>query len=155
MMTMPASDRPAGTPADAYVLLVEDDPDDIHVIRRVLKRAPISIDVRTCSHGREALDYLEQELTLENRRLPDLILLDLNMPVMDGNTFLRAVRGHRGLSFLPVCVFTTSTDEDIIRRTYDDGANAVISKVDSLDGMSQILNTIIEFWFKTASRYYV
>ena len=155
MMTIKASEQPADIPADAYVLLVEDDPDDIHVIRRVLKRAPISIEVRTCAHGREALDYLEHELTLDNRPLPDLILLDLNMPVMDGNTFLRAVRDHAGLSFLPICVFTTSTDEDIIRRTYDDGANAVISKVDSLEGMSQILNTIVDFWFKTANRYYV
>jgi two-component system response regulator len=155
MIELSSSDQPVDIPADAYVLLVEDDPDDIHVIKRVLKRAPLSITVETCAHGREALDLLDMELEKDNRKIPDLILLDLNMPVMDGNAFLRAVREKTRLSAIPICVFTTSTDEDIIRRAYNDGANAVVSKVDSLDGMSQILNTIIDFWFRTANRYYV
>ena len=115
------------------VLLVEDDPDDVHVIRRVLKRASIAVDLLNHSHGKEALRYLEacaQEKPGEGNRLPDLVLLDLNMPIMDGNQFLKAIRNHPKLTALPVCVFTTSTDKEVIRGAYEAGANAVVSKVD-------------------------
>lgn len=141
--------------ADAFVLLVEDDPDDVHVIKRVLNQAPIQVQLEVVAHGREAIDFLEDSAQDSARKLPDLILLDLNMPVMDGNQFLRTIRNHASLSALPVCVFTTSTDEEVIKNAYEDGANVVVNKVDSLAGMSHVLNTIIDFWFKTAKRYYV
>jgi len=145
----------ADRPADARILLVEDDPDDVHIIRRIIGRAPISVEIETCANGREALDHLEKCARQGKNSLPDLILLDLNMPVMDGNQFIREMRSHASLSAVPMCVFTTSTDEDVIKTAYQNGANAVVSKVDSLDGMSQILNTIVDFWFQTAKRYYI
>jgi len=140
---------------DARILLVEDDPDDVHIIKRIIGRAPISVDIESCANGREALDYLEKCGAGDKSGLPDLILLDLNMPVMDGNQFIRELRRHSVYSAVPICVFTTSTDEDVIKAAYNEGANAVVSKVDSLDGMSQILNTIVDFWFQTAKRYYI
>ncbi|MEM8813395.1 MAG: response regulator [Pseudomonadota bacterium] len=151
METLPAS----VLTADARILLVEDDPDDVEIIQRVLNRIPISVDVDTCSNGNDALDFLERSLEDGINGLPDLILLDLNMPVMDGKTFIAEIRRHARMSSLPICVFTTSTDEDVIKSAYDAGANAVVSKVDSLDGMSEILNTIVDFWFRTAKRYYI
>jgi len=141
--------------ADARILLVEDDLDDVHIIKRIIGRAPISVKIDTCANGREALDYLERCAEGNKDGLPDLVLLDLNMPVMDGNQFIREIRGHSLFSSLPICVFTTSSDEDVIKAAYNDGANAVVSKVDSLDGMSQVLNTIVDFWFQTAKRYYI
>ena len=141
--------------ADARILLVENDPDDVNIIKRLIARAPISVHIDTCTNGREALDYLEECRQANRDGLPDLILLDLNMPVMDGNQFIRTIRRHSTFSALPICVFTTSTDEDVIKAAYNEGANAVVSKVDSLDGMSQILNAIVDFWFQTAKRYYV
>lgn len=138
--------------ADASLLLIEDDPDDQLVIKTILKRAPISIDVASCSHGREALEYLQGPGMMDHDRRPDLILLDLNMPIMDGNTFLREVRADPRYASVPICVFTTSTDHEVIRRAYEDGANAAVSKTDSLDGMSRIIGSIVEFWLITASR---
>lgn len=140
---------------DARVLLVEDDRDDVFVVEKVLSRAPIRVKVDVCENGQVALDYLSRCLEKDGPVLPDLILLDLNMPVMDGYTFMQKLRGMPALCALPVCVLTTSNDEALTRRAYDAGANAVVSKVDTLEGMSQILNTIVDFWFKTAQRYYL
>ena len=155
MSLMQSKSEQGDVSPDAFVLLIEDDPDDIHVIKRVLDRAPIHVKLTTCAHGREALDLLDEKAGADGEKMPDLILLDLNMPVMDGNMFLKALRQHPSCASLPVCVFTTSSDDEIVRRAYEDGANAVVNKVDSLDGMSQVINTIIDFWFRTAKRYYV
>ncbi|MDJ0932484.1 response regulator [Breoghania sp.] len=115
---------------------------------------PIRLELKVCEDGREAFDYLDQGAADENAP-PDLIVLDLNMPVVDGTTFLHKLRAHGRLHSVPVCVLTTAMDEEAIRRAYESGANAVVSKVDTLEGMSAILNTIVEFCFSTARRYYL
>lgn len=144
----------SSAPVDARVLLVEDDPDDVMVIKRSLRDSPIRLELKVCEDGKVAFDYLEQNAHDEDAP-PDLILLDLNMPVVDGATFLQKLRAHDKLHSIPVCVLTTATDEETIRQAYESGANAVVSKVDTLEGMSSILNTIVEFWFSTAQRYYL
>mgnify|MGYP001334168628 CR=1 FL=1 len=83
----------------------------------------------------------------------DLILLDLNLPVMGGTEFLARLRAHALFSAIPVCVFTTADDPVTIRSAYAAGANAVVTKADSLAGMSEVLHTIVEFWFKVAERF--
>lgn len=132
------------------VLLVEDDPDDVFMVRKVLDRAPFHVDLIVRENGRSALRYLSQFESIDDPALPALVLLDLNMPVMDGHALLHAIRRHELLGALPVIVLTTSSDEDVIKRAYADGANAVITKVDTLEGMSEIINTIVDFWFHTA-----
>jgi Response regulator containing a CheY-like receiver domain and a GGDEF domain len=142
---------------DARILLVEDDEDEVRLIARLLDEAPIKIEVLPFENGKLALDYLEGTGTSEGvcPVMPDLILLDINMPVMDGTLFLARLRKHPEFRSLPVVVLTTTTDPDLVRRAYDFGANAVINKVDSLDGMSQIASTIVDFWFRVARRYYI
>lgn len=141
--------------ADARVLIVEDDEDDVRLIRRLLRQAPLTLSIEAVENGRRALDYLENIGRMEDPRMPDLIILDINMPVMDGPHFLSVLRNHPIFRSLPVVALTTATDVDTVRRAYDFGANAVVNKVDSLDGMSQIVNTIVDFWFKIARRYYL
>jgi CheY-like chemotaxis protein len=136
--------------AETKVLLVEDDADDVFMIRKVLDRAPFEIELVVRENGRTALRYLSQFTGLDDPALPALVLLDLNMPVMDGHALLHAIRSHDLLAALPVVVLTTSSDQEVIRQAYADGANAVITKVDTLEGMSEIVNTIIDFWFHTA-----
>jgi len=139
----------------AIVLLVEDDPDDVHVIRMVLEKSPVALDLQVVANGREAIAYLEKCLYDETCHMPDLVLLDLNMPMMDGTSFLKAVRAKREISALPICVFTTSTDDDVIRKAYEAGANMVVNKVDTLDDMRRVLDSIVDVWFKTAKRVYI
>lgn len=140
---------------DSQILLVEDDIDDANLIKRIIYRAPISVDVHICSNGQEALDHLSECEAAAKGKLPDLILLDMNMPVMNGTEFLKALRSHSTLKGLPICVFTTSQDEAVIKAAYEDGANVVVSKVASLEGMRKVVETIVNFWFSTAKHYYV
>ncbi|WP_181706542.1 response regulator [Chthonobacter rhizosphaerae] len=146
---------PARDTADAHILLIEDDEDDVRVITRLLDQAPISFRITTAENGREALDWLAGVGSLDDPAAPDLVILDINMPVMDGMLFLSELRRNPVFRSLPVVTLTTSTDPDTIRRAYDFGANAVVNKADSLDGMSQIVNTTVDFWFRIAHRYYI
>jgi CheY-like chemotaxis protein len=141
--------RDESAASEAAILLVEDDPDDVRLIEMALRDASIPIRITTVSDGAEALAHLEGC----DDALPDLVLLDLNLPVMSGAEFLSRLRAHGAYSALPVCVFTTADDPVTIRRAYAAGANAVVTKADSLAGMSEVLGTIVEFWFKVAERY--
>ncbi|WP_306027903.1 MULTISPECIES: response regulator [unclassified Stappia] len=136
----------------AAVLLVEDDPDDVRIITQSLGASAIPVRLTTAADGAQALSILN-EAADSGLPAPDLILLDLNLPVMNGTEFLGKLRAHPTLSAVPVCVFTTADDPVTIRRAYAAGANAVVTKADSLAGMSQVLHTIIEFWFRVAERY--
>ena len=140
---------------DGTVLVVEDDEEDIFILRRALNKSPINLDMDIVQNGQEAIDYLIARH--EDRTLSDLslILLDLNLPLMDGHAFLKWLRNEPRFSALPVVVLTTSREPEIIKKAYRDGANAVVSKADTLEGMMRIVDTIVQFWFKTAQKYYL
>lgn len=149
-------DKMTGIPnQDSLILLVEDDFDDANLIQRIINRVPIHVDMEVCGNGQEALDLLEASHASTKGRMPDLILLDLNMPIMDGNEFMRALRSHPVLPTIPICVFSTSKDEDVVKAAYENGANVVVNKVESLEGMRKVIETIVNFWFTTAQQYYV
>ena len=145
----------AGAETDARILLIDDDGDDVRLISRLLGQAPITVSITAVENGRAALDVLESLGSLDDPRAPHLVILDINMPVMNGTHFLEVLRAHPAFRSLPVVALTTSTDAETVRRAYDAGANAVVNKVDSLDGMSDIVATIVDFWFKIARRYYL
>lgn len=111
----------------------------------------MDVDLEVRPNGREALDYLAQFSSAADPGVPELVLLDLNMPVMNGHEFLAELRGGHPLSAVPVVVLTTSDDETVHRTAEAQGANAVITKVDSLEGMSEIVNTIVDYWFASAA----
>jgi CheY-like chemotaxis protein len=136
----------------AGILLVEDDPDDIRIILKSLETSPVPVCITTVENGVDALAELDR-LAAAGLSSPDLILLDLNLPVMGGTEFLARLRAHSLFSAIPVCVFTTADDPVTIRSAYAAGANAVVTKADSLAGMSEVLHTIVEFWFKVAERF--
>ncbi|MFN0264695.1 response regulator [Tepidamorphus sp. 3E244] len=137
----------------AIILLVEDDPDDVFLVRRVIERAPIDAELQVVSNGQEALDHITSFEDLFSEGLPDLVLLDLNMPVMDGHEFIQSLRAHPVFFPLPVVVLTTSSDPEVIQAAYQEGANACVTKVDSLEGMGEIVNAIADFWFHIAKPY--
>jgi len=135
---------------DGLILVVEDDLEDIYVLQRSIAKTPLNVSIDVVHNGQEAIAYLEDMVS--TNRLPELnlILLDLNMPLMDGHEFLRAIRADLRFRIIPVVVLTTSQEQDVTDRAYGDGANAVISKADTLDGMMVIADTIVQFWFNIA-----
>lgn len=139
--------------ADIDLLFVEDDADDVMIVRRALERAPIKVNTQVFHDGRAALDHLDTSAGRNGDGRISLVLLDLNMPVMDGHEFLRRLRQDERFKALPVVVLTTSRDQAVIQRAYRDGANAVISKADTLEGMTSVVDVIVRFWFQTSQRF--
>lgn len=124
------------------ILIVEDDEVDVEVITRGLKKRQLKFDVHTATDGEKALDYLRNGLTLEQRsRL--ILLLDLNMPRMNGHEFLNAVRGDEDLRRAIVFVLTTSSLETDRSRAYEKNVAGYFVK-SRLDGLLDLLGTYAE-----------
>ena len=142
----------------AVILLVEDDPGDQELTRRALTEGVFRADLRIVSDGEEALDYLHRRgayADSDDAPLPDLILLDLNMPKLDGKDVLRAVKSHVTLRSLPVVVLTTSQQEADVFRSYDLGCNSFISKPVVADAFVDVIRELGSYWFElvTLPRY--
>jgi two-component system response regulator len=131
----------------AVILLVEDDPGDIELTQYTIQKSKIFIDLRVVGDGVEALAFLRQEGKYSGVPRPDLILLDLNMPRMDGRTFLAEMRADEELKAIPVVVLTTSQAEEDIIRSYRLGANCYVTKPVGLAEFTRVVNAIEAFWF--------
>jgi CheY-like chemotaxis protein len=131
------------------ILLVEDSPDDVKLTMRALKRNNILNEVVVAEDGEKALDYLLGTGAYKDRDLslmPEVILLDLNLPKIDGHEVLRRIRADSRTKLLPVVVLTTSS-EDIDRlRSYEFGANSFISKPVDFDQFSEAILNLGLYW---------
>ncbi len=127
------------------VLLVEDNPGDVRLIQEVFKEAKIKNVLHVARDGEEAMKMLRLEG--ENpTRIPDLILLDLNLPKKDGRAVLKEIKKDDKLKCIPVVVLTSSIrDEDLI-ETYKNNANCYIAKPVDLDQLIKVVQNIGEFW---------
>jgi two-component system chemotaxis response regulator CheY len=127
-------------------MLIEDDPDDVFLFERALDRVKAGLRQEVAlEHAGDGLDAAYR-VTIEDltNRLPDVLVLDLNMPRLDGIKFLRALRGTMELSELPVFVLTTSTERPVHEEALRAGADKVFVKPDSADAMSAIATEIIQ-----------
>lgn len=145
------SDRPARSAREAVILLVEDDPGDQEITSRALEESDFPNRLHIVNDGEEALDYLlrrEAYADPETSPRPDLVLLDLNMPRLDGKAVLKQIRATKELRRLPVVVLTTSRHEEDIMRTYDLGVNSYIAKPADLDQLSTLVKALEAYWFQ-------
>ena len=113
------------------ILLVEDNPDDVELTRLAFDEAKIANQLAVVSDGAEALDYLFARGRFADRDpadLPSLVLLDLNLPKVDGREVLQAIRANEATRSLPVVVLTTSTEPFDVEATYALGVNSYIQK---------------------------
>lgn len=129
------------------ILLVEDDPADVELTQWSMKESKLSANLHVVEDGLEALAFLRREGKYANALRPDLILLDLNLPRMDGRTFLAEMRADDGLKSIPVVILTTSEAEEDVVRSYRLGANCYITKPVGLTEFTRVVNSIEEFWF--------
>lgn len=128
------------------ILLVEDSPGDVRLTMEALADAKISNNITVASDGIEALAVLRKEGQHADAVRPDLILLDLNMPRMDGRELLGIIKEDSDLRNIPVVVLTTSQSENDILESYDLRANCYITKPVDLDQFLVVVNSIQEFW---------
>ena len=131
----------------AVILLVEDDPADVELTQYTIAKSKIVVDLHAVGDGVEALAFLRQEGKYAAAPRPDLILLDLNMPRMDGRTFLSEMKADDHLQSIPVVVLTTSKSDEDICKSYKLGANCYVTKPVGLEQFTQVVNAIQDFWF--------
>jgi two-component system response regulator len=151
---MPVLRTPKGAaaqPGSIPILIAEDDPDDRLLIQDAFKESAFEHPIVFVQNGEELLSYVRGEVPYEARRLPGLILLDLNMPRMDGRTALMHLKTDSHFKRIPVIVLTTSNTDDDIQRTYDLGVTAYISKPGSFDGLIQLVTSLNDFWMRYVS----
>jgi len=129
------------------VLLVEDDPDDVYLTQEALRSSKLRLSLVVVSDGVAAVQYLRSEAGYADRRRPDLILLDLNLPRMDGREVLTEVKGDPALTDIPVVILTTSQAEEDIAASYRQHANCYISKPVGIEQFRSIVASIESFWF--------
>ena len=135
------------------ILLVEDNQDDYEATCRAFTKANLGNPIVWCKSGRDAMDFLKQEGAHKNAgkcSRPGLILLDLNMPGMDGRKTLEAIKQDNTLKQIPVIILTTSADERDIQACYQTGANTYVQKPVSFDGLIEAIKRLKEYWFEIA-----
>ena len=141
----------ARSPEKGIILLVEDRDDDVLFTQRAFQKAKIVNPLYVVKSGQEAIWYLEGRGKFENRAefpVPDLVLLDINMPNGDGFTVLRWVRAHAGLRGLRIVMLTTSDENDDIDTAYLLGANSYLVKPMNFEEYANIMGIAVRFWFE-------
>ena len=134
-----------------FILLVEDNDDDALLFRRVVSKADLGIQVCRVHNGQEAIDYLLGVGDFSNRNkfpLPDVVLLDLKMPICDGFDFLKWKKEQHSLACLPTIVMTSSEWDQDIRRSYELGANSYTMKVKATDTFEDRVEALRNWWFQ-------
>ena len=128
------------------ILLVEDSPGDVRLTREALKEGKVRNTLHVAEDGEEALAFLRNEGTYADAPRPDLVLLDLNLPRLDGREVLREMKCDPNLKHIPVVVLTTSTADEDVLRVYDLAGNCYIPKPVELDRFLDVVRSIEDFW---------
>jgi len=134
------------------VLLVEDNPADVRLTEEALREGTVPLHLSVTPDGEEALAFLRREGRYAAAPRPDLVLLDLNLPRLDGRAVLAAVKADPSLRRIPVVVLSTSEAEADIATSYDLHANCYVSKSPDLDQFFRVMGIIEEFWLAVARR---
>jgi CheY-like chemotaxis protein len=129
------------------ILIVEDNAGDARLIVEVLKEGKILNSLHLVKDGVQAMDFLHNSGEYAASPRPDLIILDLNLPLKDGREVLAEIKGDADLKKIPVIVMTTSQAEEDISKSYNLHANCYITKPIDLDRFIRVIKSIEEFWF--------
>jgi len=131
------------------ILMADDDADDRLLAEDAMKESRLGNTFRCVEDGQELMDYLTRrgKYAHGNAPRPGLILLDLNMPRMDGRQALEQIKSDPELRRIPVVILTTSKTEEDVLRSYDLGANSFISKPVTFDRLVEIVRTLGNYWF--------
>lgn len=129
------------------VLLVEDDPGDVILTQEGLRASKLHINLHVVDNGEKALAFLHREPPYEDAPRPGLIILDLNLPRVNGMEVLKEIKTNEDLQTIPTVILTTSRAEEDVVRSYKLGANCYVSKPLNLDEFVKVVGSIETFWF--------
>ncbi len=129
------------------ILLVEDSPGDQRLTKEALKEGKINNNLYIVEDGEEAIAFLKKHEPFTKVPRPDLILLDLNLPKMNGQEVLKIIKADENLKRIPVVILTTSQADEDILNAYNLNANCYITKPVDFDQFIHVVNKIQEFWF--------
>jgi two-component system, chemotaxis family, response regulator Rcp1 len=135
------------SPRTPRILLVEDNPGDARLVEEGLRESNIPCELRVAKDGREALRLLKQDV---DNTWPDLVLLDLNLPMINGHEVLKEIRSDTKIAALPVIIMSSSNTDEDIRKAYKGHANCYVQKPRDLNGYFRIVSDIQDFWLRTA-----
>lgn len=133
------------SPRRFNVLLVEDNDDDVLLTRHAFRKMPWAVEFQTARNGLEALRLL-RETSRDQASLPDVILLDLNMPCMDGRQLLAELKGDERFQTIPAIVLSTSAAEDDVTNAYRRHASAYMAKPIALSEFIETMRRFADFW---------
>jgi len=133
------------------LLLVEDSPGDIRLTQEAFRDASRAVHLHVATDGVDAMAFLKREGTYTHVPRPDLILLDLNLPKMDGRQVLALIKADESLKTIPTVILTTSDAEADIAYSYRLQANCYLSKPVQLDAFENLVKRINDFWLTKAS----
>ena len=141
-------------PNECSILVVDDDPGDRLLIDKAMKESGVKNRVEFLQDGQEMIDHLMERVNPSGhegeRRLPDLILLDLNMPRLDGHEALKLVKRHSALKEIPVLIFTNSRSMEDILDSYKEGANTFLTKPFDYPGLVRLMGLLKAYWLDNA-----
>jgi CheY-like chemotaxis protein len=151
ILPLPLNPRDIRIAQPLHILVIEDNPGDVRLIEEALKEGVISgHHVTRAADGSEALRFLRPEGGHGPGPSPDLILLDLNLPGMDGRELLREIKATPNLRRVPVIVLSSSKADEDILKTYELNANAYVTKPVQVDDFIRIIQSLEEFWTTVA-----
>ena len=136
-------------PQPFSILMADDDDDDIMLTQDAMRLGNVEHELHVVKSGHALIAHLEG--LGPNAKIPSLIFLDLNMPVMDGREVLKHLKKHDRLNCIPVIILSTSNSKTDINESYQLGASGYITKPESFDELVDIMKTINQYWYKTAT----
>jgi two-component system, chemotaxis family, response regulator Rcp1 len=130
------------------VLLVEDSPGDVRLTREAFRDIDVSVHLHVAIDGVEAMAFLKREGAYADAPRPDFILLDLNLPKMDGREVLARIKEDESLKTIPTVILTTSDADTDVARSYQLQANCYLTKPVQLDEFEALVRSVTDFWLK-------
>ncbi|MCU0549825.1 MAG: response regulator [Leptolyngbya sp. Prado105] len=131
------------------LLVVEDSNEDFKMLQRLMRRMEVQNPIYRCTSGDDALEFLADAQTSGNTPRPSVILLDLNLPGIDGRNVLEQLKQNQDLKEIPIVIFTTSSNPQDITFCYRQGANGYLIKPMDADELKKTVQAFVEFWLES------
>ncbi len=134
------------------ILLIEDNPGDVLLTKKAFERSRLPNRLHVVSDGEAALDFIHQRGAHENAPRPALILLDINLPKVDGHEVLREIKGTPNLRQIPIVMLTSSDAKEDVAASYEAHANSYVTKPPSLHDLTEAVRELEDYWFTLVKR---